>query len=352
MLTKWSIIGIASLIIATDYYFHSHCRPIGAVRLLGVDWILTYTKMISIVCPAYNESGTVGKTVASIHSTMASTGLDYEIIVVDDGSSDTTAAEANQAGAIVISHPRNAGYGAALKTGIVNARYDWIAITDSDGTYPMDLLPQLLSYIPRFDMVIGARTGKFYWHSIVKTVARLFLLWLSEFVTGKDIPDINSGFRVFRKQIAQQHLSRIGNGFSFTTTLTLAMFLEGHFIKYIPITYYPRRDGKSKVRHFRDSLRTLQVLVQAILYYNPIKLFLILMALAWLVSIGGAFLDWMSGGSLYWAILTIGLLAGIVVFSIGLLVDAVNKDTRFMSSRSRPSNELRENNYEYQQHHW
>ena len=250
--------------------------------------------MISIVCPAYNESGTVGKIVNNIQTVMASTNLEYELIVVDDG-----AEEATLAGAIVVSHPRNAGYGAALKTGILNAQYEWITIIDSDGTYPVEMLPELLSYIPRFDMVVGARTGKFYWQSTTKAVARWFFLWLSQFVTGKHIPDINSGFRVFRKQIAQQHLSRIGNGFSFTTTLTLAMFLEGHFIKYIPIVYYPRQSAPSKVRHLRDTLRTLQVLVQAILYYNPIKLYLILLVLAWLTASGGALLDWLSGGQLY-----------------------------------------------------
>ena len=167
--------------------------------------------MISIVCPAYNESGAVGKTIDGIHTAMASTGLKYELIVVDDGSTDNTATEASRAKAVVISHPRNAGYGAALKTGILKAQYDWIAIIDSDGTYPVDELPQLLSYIPHFDMVVGARTGKFYWNSTIKTAARWFFLWLSEFVTGKHIPDINSGFRVFRKQIALQHLARIGN---------------------------------------------------------------------------------------------------------------------------------------------
>lgn len=290
--------------------------------------------MISIVCPAHNESGTVGKTVEGIHAVMAATGLDYEVIVIDDGSSDATAEEARLAGAVVISHPVNAGYGAALKTGILNAQHEWIAIIDSDGTYPVDALPELLSYIPRFDMVIGARTGKFYWNSAIKTVARWFFLWLSEFVTGKNIPDINSGYRIFRKQIAQQHLARIGNGFSFTTTLTLAMFLEGHFIKYVPVAYYPRGSSKSKVRHFRDTLKALEVLVKAILYYNPIKLYLIFLILIWLISSGGALLDWASGNSLYWAILTIGFITGIVVFGMGLVAEAINKDTRFMSSKS------------------
>ena len=302
--------------------------------------------MISIVCPAFNESETVGKTIENIHTVMASTGLPYEVIVVDDGSTDTTVAEASQARATVISHPRNAGYGAALKTGILNARYDWIAIIDCDATYPVDKLPELLSYVPQFDMVVGARTGKYYWESAIKTIARWFFLWLSQFVTGKQIPDINSGFRVFRKQIALQHLARIGNGFSFTTTLTLAMFLEGHFIKYIPVPYYSRGDRRSKVRHLQDTLRALQVLVQAFLYYNPIKLYLMLMLVDWLASLGGAFLEWVSGGGLYWVILTIGFLFGLVIFSIGLVVEAVNKDTRFMSSRSVSLNNLREHHHE------
>ena len=229
--------------------------------------------MISVIIPAYNEAASIRQSIEKIREVMDHWQQPYELLVVDDGSIDETAQLAETCDVRVIRHPENSGYGNALKTGLKHAQYDWCAIMDADESYPLDQFPDLFKYIPEFDMVVGARTGANYWGSGGKRIARKLLLWMIEFVTGGQIPDANSGMRVFRKEIALAHIRRISSGFSFTTTITMAFFLEGHFVKYVPIAYLART-GKSKVKIWSDSLRTFQMIVQAILYYNPLKLFL------------------------------------------------------------------------------
>ena len=247
--------------------------------------------MLSIIIPAFNEAESVATVARGIRETMEASQVPFELLVVDDGSSDETAARAEAAGARLIRHPMNSGYGHALKTGIRQSRYDWCAIIDADGSYPIDRLPDLFAHTPAFDMVVGARTGKDYWGSPGKRIARWALLKMVHFVVGSRIPDVNSGLRVFRKDIAIAHSSRISSGFSFTTTLTLAMILDERFVHYVPIDYYPRV-GKAKVRYRRDTLRMLQILVQGVLYYNPLKIFLAACLLCVLIGvvIGGALL--------------------------------------------------------------
>ncbi|MCX6355914.1 MAG: glycosyltransferase family 2 protein [Candidatus Aureabacteria bacterium] len=228
--------------------------------------------MLSLIIPAFNEENMVAGTITAARDALTSAGIAHEIIVVDDGSTDGTAEAAKAAGAKVIAHSHNIGYGAALKTGIVHAQFDWIAIIDADSKYPPGELPSLLTHIPRFDMVVGARTGKDDWATFPKRCVRRLFLWVGEVVTKTYIPDVSSGMQVFRKTIALRHLGRLGNGYSFTTTLTLAVILGGGFITYIPIAYHPRV-GDSHLRYFRDLLRVGQILIQTMIYASPLKIF-------------------------------------------------------------------------------
>jgi polyisoprenyl-phosphate glycosyltransferase len=146
-------------------------------------------------------------------------------------------------------------------------------IADADGTYPIERIPDLIAESDRFDMVVGARQGKYYRESLFEEPARIGLGKLCEWVTGTRIPDVNSGLRVFRTALARQYFHVISQGFSFTTTITLAALSNGYFVKYVPVDYH-KRVGKSKVKLSRDIPRTTQIILQAIAYYNPIKLFL------------------------------------------------------------------------------
>jgi glycosyltransferase involved in cell wall biosynthesis len=231
--------------------------------------------MTSIVIPAYNEEETIAEAVQACQRELPKTDQPYEILVVDDGSLDKTADIAEAAGARVIRHLNNLGYGRSLKDGIRAATYDTIVITDADGTYPIDQIPSLVqAYREGFNMVVGARQGKNYSESIKKGALRFILKRLVEFTAGRKIPDINSGLRIFSRREAVPYFNYLGDAFSFTTSITLAYMMNKKFMKYIPINY-EKRTGKTKVHLFRDSLRTLECIVEAILFFNPLKIFLV-----------------------------------------------------------------------------
>jgi len=228
---------------------------------------------VSIVIPALNEEGAIREIVEEIRKILSSAGRAHEIIVVDDGSSDRTGEIARHAGADVVRHPHNVGYGRSLKDGIAAARHDVVVIIDADGTYPAAEIVNLLSKFDEgFDMVVGRRTGPAYSGSFLKAPLREFLRLLVEFTSSRKIPDINSGFRVFRRNHAILFEPRLCDTFSYTTSLTLAFMMNGCFVGYQPVAYLPRV-GKSKVRLVKDSLKTLQYISEAAVYYNPLRIF-------------------------------------------------------------------------------
>ncbi len=276
--------------------------------------------MISIVIPAYNEEDVIADTIERCKKVLQEIGDEHsEVIIVDDCSTDRTREYAEQAGAIVLSHPHNAGYGRSLKDGITAAKNDTIAITDADGTYPLESIPTLfLEYKKGFDMVVGARQGKNYDESVKKKVLRLILKNLVQFTAGRKIEDINSGLRVFSRATIMLYFDTLCDTFSFTTSATLAYMMTGKFVKYIPISYL-KRVGHSKVKLFKDTLRTLQYITEAILYYNPIKIFLVLsgMVLAFgVLNFGIAFFLHLNVG--FWLGIS-SIVLSIFIFSLGLI---------------------------------
>jgi len=276
--------------------------------------------MISVVIPALNEEIAIGATIAGVSEVLTAANLvPFEIVVVDDGSTDQTGKIAEAAGAKVIRHPHNIGYGRSLKNGIAAAQHDMIAICDADGTYPASALPELVRlHRDGFDMAVGQRQGPHYRQSLLKMPMRALLRFLVEWTAGRRIPDINSGLRVFSRAAVMQYFSHLCDTFSFTTSMTLAYMMTGRFVAYTPIDYFERA-GRSKVRLFRDAMRTLQYVVEAILYYNPLKIFL-LFSLICLVSSA-----LMMAVSFYFAIVTGVILAvgiamtSVIVFGLGLL---------------------------------
>ncbi|MBI2024694.1 MAG: glycosyltransferase family 2 protein [Candidatus Harrisonbacteria bacterium] len=229
-------------------------------------------KELSVIIPAFNEEAGISDVLGRLEEVLMGK-FKYEVIVVDDGSSDKTGEVAKMAGVKVVRNPANAGYGRSLKRGIEAATHEYVAITDADGTYPLNRIPDLVEKLDQgFDMAVGARTGKHYWAGLFLNPARLVFKWLSEFVVGRRIPDVNSGLRVFRRSKVMPFFNDLSNRFSFTTSLTLIFILKGYFVCYLPIEYHARK-GKSKVSYIHDAMRTLQIIFTIIAKYNPFKLF-------------------------------------------------------------------------------
>ena len=277
--------------------------------------------MISVIIPAYNEEKSIGQAIDEIITVLRKNNIfeKSEIIVVNDGSTDNTRNIAKEKGITILDNPINMGYGYSLKKGITNAKNETIVITDADLTYPFDEVIKMLELKKKgFDLVVGARTGKYYKESISKNILRKILKSFVEFISGKKIKDINSGLRVFDKSTVVKFFPRLCDTFSFTTSQTLAYFMNDLTVCYTDIPY-KKRNGKSKVKLVRDSIKSVRYILEAGIYYNPLKIFVLLTIMCIVLSIiGFIFSHFLRINAGY--ILGIGgLLVSIIVFSLGIL---------------------------------
>ena len=241
----------------------------------------------SVVIPCYNEEGAIEETVDELRRTIPDT-RPYEIVVVNDGSTDRTQEildkiVARDDGLRCVIHEGNRGYGAALKSGIRQARADLIVITDADGTYPNARIPDLVDACTDYDMVVGSRTGSDVTYSKIRAIAKIFLKAWASWIAGQNIPDINSGMRVFRKAVAESYFGILPNSFSFTTTITLAMLTNYRPVLYVPIDYHARV-GQSKIKPIRDTLRFTMLILRTGTYFAPIRAFAPFIGLMMLLS--------------------------------------------------------------------
>ncbi len=254
------------------------------------------TKTFSIVIPCYNEENAIKETVDTIHG-LFNTRDDVELIVVNDASTDNTTASLEQLqqkypDLVVVNHRRNKGYGASLKTGISQASAGIIAITDADGSYPNEELPEMFRLIEFSgnDMIVGARTAADVVYPFIRKIPKYFLTRYSSWIADYHIPDINSGLRVFRKDVYDKYKHIVPDGFSFTTTITLALLTNNHEVKYYPIGY-KERVGKSKIQPIRDTLRFVQLILRTGMYFAPLKVFLPVASGAFLLALASSFYD-------------------------------------------------------------
>ena len=225
---------------------------------------------ISIIIPAYNEENGISNVISEIELLMNENNINHEIIIVDDGSTDKTIEKVSSTNAKLIEHQQNRGYGAALKTGIKASIYDQIAIIDADGTYPVNYLIELIDNKKNYDMVVGARTGKNVSIPLIRRPAKWALNKLANFLTNYKIPDLNSGLRLFKKNSLLKFLHILPDGFSFTTTITIAMITNNFNVKYIPIDY-EKRIGKSKIRPIYDTLNFISLITRMVIYFKPLR---------------------------------------------------------------------------------
>jgi glycosyltransferase involved in cell wall biosynthesis len=274
---------------------------------------------VTVVIPAYNEGPHVADEIRLVSAVLSKSDWDYEIILVDDGSTDDTAEAAAAAGARVVRNMRNVGYGGSLKRGIALAQHEWILITDADGTYPAESIPELLANAANedlaLDMVTGARVGAEVHIPVSRKPAKWFLNKLASYLAGEHLPDLNSGLRLMRRSMVERYLSLLPNGFSFTTTITLACACNAHPVVFVPIDYH-KRAGSSKIRP-RHAFDFALLIIRTVIFFNPLKVFLPLGLVLALAGIAKFIYDMVIGNLSESAIF--GLLAAMIVWSLGLL---------------------------------
>lgn len=279
----------------------------------------------SIVIPAYNEQKSIRHTIDLVKETMDGLSRKYEIVVVNDGSKDRTAEIISSIEDIKVLHNRpNQGYGASLKKGILSAEGEWIVITDADGTYPVQDIPRLVKYTTTNDMVVGARTGKNVHVPLLRRPAKFALSIIANFLVGKKIPDLNSGLRIFKRDIAMTFFHLFPDGFSFTTTITMACLTNKYSVKYIPINYYKRK-GKSTMSPF-NFITFITLMFKLIMFFNPMKILLPLSAMFFVLGAMRGVRDFLLTDSLGTLSLML-FLVSFQVFILGSIAEVVIKHT-------------------------
>jgi glycosyltransferase involved in cell wall biosynthesis len=272
---------------------------------------------VSVVIPAFNEAAHIEDQIRAVDGVLRESGWTYEIIVVDDGSTDGTAEQAVRTEARILRRRLNRGYGAALKLGIQAARHEWVLITDADGTYPTESIPELLAAADGNSMVVGARTGATVRVPLIRRPAKWFLRWLASYLAGQRLPDINSGLRLMRKTLVERYAYLLPDGFSFTTTITLAAACNGHPVEYLPINYHARL-GKSKIRP-RHAYDFTLLILRTIVFFNPLKVFIPIGAALALMGLAKFAYDITRDNLSESAVLA--LLGALIVWCVGLLAD-------------------------------
>ena len=224
---------------------------------------------VSIIIPAYNEAQSIGDLVSKIVELYP----EFEVIVINDGSTDDTDAVARGAGAQVHSHPYNIGNGAAIKSGIRVANGDILVFMDGDNQHDPEEIAKLLKYMPDYDMVVGARSNGDQ-ASLGRTFGNMIYNWFASYVAKFPVADLTSGFRAVKADIARNLLYLLPNTYSYPSTLTLGVLRTGRSVKYIPIKVRKRKIGRSKISLFKDGVRFLMIIIKICTLYSPLRVFL------------------------------------------------------------------------------
>jgi glycosyltransferase involved in cell wall biosynthesis len=272
-------------------------------------------KDVSVVIPAFNEEGGIAAVVEGIRAA----GAFGEVLVVDDGSKDSTAARAESAGARVVRHPYNKGNGAAVKTGIRAARGDVVLLLDADGQHDPAEIGKIIEPVGLHDLVIGARASAD--QSFVRALGNVLFRSLAGWLTGRPIPDLTSGFRAAKREHLLDILHLLPNGFSYPTTSCLAFLKAGLNVAFVPVTAR-RRIGHSKIRVLRDGMRFLLIIFKVVTLYSPLRVFFPISLMSLLMGV--AYAAWnvrIQGNIPMGAALLIQL--AVVVFLFGLISEQI-----------------------------
>lgn len=283
---------------------------------------MTKNCQVTVIIPAFNEEKIIAEDIDVIVEAMEKSDYQYEIIVVDDGSTDKTAQIIKAKKEVkLIQHSYNRGVGAARKTGIIKARGEIIVMTDGDGTYPNQDIPKLLNYIKNYDMVVGARIGKNVTWPLIRRPARWFIRKLASYLIATKIPDLNSGLRVFKKDLARKFFAILPDGHSWVSTITLAFLANGYTIKYVPIDYYKRK-GKSTIHPIKDTYNFILLVIRTVMYFNPLRIFLPLTGIVLSIAIVRTIYDATVLHRIKESDIML-FLTGLIIGMLGLLADLI-----------------------------
>jgi glycosyltransferase involved in cell wall biosynthesis len=288
------------------------------------------TPYVTIVLPCYNEQGHVAMEVERICAAMDTSGYPYELLAFDDASTDGTLARLQEVAPQypnmrIVHFDRNGGSGTVRRIGTQQARGDIVVWTDADMTYPNERIPELVQTLEKdqmLDQVVGARTSEQGTHKMFRVPAKWFIRKLAEMLTNSSIPDLNSGLRAFRRQVALPYLRLLPPGFSCVTTITLAFLCNQHDVRYIPIDY-AKRSGTSKFKFFKDAYRYILQVLRMVMYFNPLK---VLMPVAlFLLGLGVAkgIFDMVVHPLLFAVNTVLIFVSGLIIASMALLADLI-----------------------------
>lgn len=224
---------------------------------------------VSVIIPAFNEALSIRGLVSRIKTLYP----DFEVIVINDGSSDNTAAVAKDAGARVFSHPYNIGNGAAIKSGIREATGEILVFIDGDAQHSPEDIGKLVKYLPEYDMVVGKRSGSGQ-STLFRALGNFIFNRMASYVSKFRVRDLTSGFRAVKAIIAYQTLHLLPNTYSYPTTMTLCVLRSGYSVKYVPVEIKKRRKGKSGIKIINDGVRFFMIILRICTLFSPMRIFL------------------------------------------------------------------------------
>jgi glycosyltransferase involved in cell wall biosynthesis len=281
------------------------------------------TLEVSVVLPVFNESGHLSEEIDRIRSALEADGLTYELIVVDDGSTDGSGELlAGIDGIRLIRFAQNRGSGSARKVGTRAAKGRIVVWTDVDMSYPNHEIPRLVKELEGYDQVVGARTSEQGTAKALRVPAKWLIARLASYLTETRIPDLNSGLRAFRREVALQYLHLLPTGFSCVTTMTMAFLANGYSVRYVPIEYSPRA-GDSKFHWWVDTRRYVRQVLRMVLMYNPLKIFMPVGLLLMAVGLAKLAYDLITNHFEVAADTIVVLLAAGAMIVLGLLADLI-----------------------------
>jgi len=277
---------------------------------------------LSIIIPTYNEEKTAAETIERLKETLNRLNLSYEIIAVNDASTDKTKEILEKINGItLLNHPYNEGYGASLKTGIKKSKGSWILIIDADGTYPIKSIPELIENMPQHDMIIGARKN---YRPFYGKPAKWFLNKFASYLTENKIADLNSGLRIFKKQIVLDFWNLFPERFSFSSTLTMVCLTNGYRVKNIKIDYLKRK-GKSKLKPVQSFKKFTGLIIKLALYFRPLKVFVPFSFFLFLISLIIFFYSLLFTPKILDATIAVFIISSIQMLAIGMIADLIVK---------------------------